>query len=380
LTAAVAIGATSASARPPDLSGKRSFTCFQANAYIGGEIANVLTLDPSDPDFLAKLVQTVTETYLQIIVSDPPARMAVLARQIALAQPELVALEEVTRIEKAPATPQGPGEFTVQYDFLDLLLNTLADLEMPYQVAVVTPEMDVTLPFIDIDSLQPAYARAIDREVILVRSDLPPGTLHLTNPQTGHFATRIQFPELGVSVDRGWCSVDVFSRGELFRFICTHLETEAAIPIQFAQAQELLAGPANVNLPVVIAGDLNADPFHRNGSPTYDLFPQAGFQDAWPGAHPDDPEGGLTWGHDPDLADPDIPFVRRIDLVLYRAPGFVPTQIDVFDIALDRTEPPLWFSDHAAVGASFTLLNERAAMGSWDSDWAARKAARPPAR
>jgi hypothetical protein len=48
--------------------------------------------------------------------------------------------------------------------------------------------------------------------------------------------------------------------------------------------------------------------------------------------------------------------------VFYRAPGFVPTSVEVLDTLLDRTEPPLWPSDHACVSASFNLVNPRTPM------------------
>ncbi len=361
VTAAVALATTPANARPSDVGGKKNFSCFQANAYIGSELSDILALDPNDPDFEIKLVQQVTQTFGEIVASNPPERMAALAAEIADARPDLVSLNEVTLLEQAPVTPQGPGEFTVVFDYLELITGALEALGAHYKVAVIAPEMDVTLPFVaDLTTGQLALARALDRDVILVRTDLPPGFLRAINPQSGKFVTRIQIPEVGLSVDRGWCSVDVLSRGERFRYICSHLETEAAVPIQMAQAQELLAGPANVRMPVVIAGDLNADPLHRNGSPTYDLFAEAGFQDAWLVLNPGDPEGGLTWGHDPFLADPGTEFVWRIDLVLYRAPGFVPTAVEVLDTALDRAVPPLWPSDHAFVAASFNIVNPRA--------------------
>src|SRR5436190_23830301 len=94
-----------------------------------------------------------------------------------------------------------------------------------------------------------------------------------------------------------------------------------------------------------------ADTLHRNATQTYDALIAAGFTDAWAALHPADLAGGLTWGHDELLADPDTGPVWRIDLVLFRGTRFVATQAESIDIALDRTQPPLWASDHAALAA-----------------------------
>ena len=118
--------------------------------------------------------------------------------------------------------------------------------------------------------------RLTDRDAILVRTDLPPGQLHVLNAQHDNFKNVVQIPSLGLTVLRGWCSVDVWVRGEQFRYICTHLAEETIPQIQLLQAQELLSGPARINLPVILAGDFNADTLHRNGTQTYDAVIAAG--------------------------------------------------------------------------------------------------------
>jgi endonuclease/exonuclease/phosphatase family metal-dependent hydrolase len=164
---------------------------------------------------------------------------------------------------------------------------------------------------------------------------------------------------IGLTLWRGWCSVDVATRGEDFRYICTHLEEETAPEIQRLQGQELLSGPANVRLPVVLVGDFNADSLGRNGAVTYGDFIDAGFNDAWLAVHRHSPAGGLTWGHDDLLADPSHPFSWRIDLILYRGAGFVTTGADVLDPRLHRAQAPFWASDHAAVAADFLIERPR---------------------
>lgn len=355
LTLALMVSAMPVFAGPRDVGGKKAFTCYTANAYDGADLNPALALDPTDPQYLQKLLGTVTQIYGQIVASDPPARLDGLAREIAVTRPEVAGLEEMWTLQTAPATATGPGQFTTVFDWLQLLTNALAAHGAHYQVAVISTESDIIMPLVDLHTGRIIFGRLTDHEVILVRSDLPPGYLRVSNPQTGRFATHIQIPSIGLSIERGWCSVDVYTRGERFQFICAHLEEETVPAIQMAQAQELLAGLANVAQPVILVGDFNADPLHRTGTVTYDAFVQAGFGDAWLTAHPFEPAGGLTWGHDPELANPSVAFKWRLDLVLYRGGEFHPVFVEVLDPGLGRTQPPFWPSDHGAVGAAFSL-------------------------
>jgi hypothetical protein len=352
LLGAVLAVAAPALAAQPECGGHRGFSAFTANAYIGADIAAPLSLDPTDPNYLQNLLGTVTATYGQVIASDPPARMKGLACEIAASRPDMVGLEEIWSVSQASATASGPGTFMVVYDYLQLLTNALAAHGLHYAVAATATESDIIMPMLDLPTGAVLYGRITDHEVILARTDLPPGHLRVSNPQSGHYENYLTVPAIGLSLYRGWCSVDVASRGETFRYICTHLEEETAPVIQMAQAQELL-GSLDHNMPVVVVGDLNADPLHRNGTTTYDEFTQAGFKDAWTALHPHNRTGGLTWGHDADLADPTQRFVWRVDLVLYRGNAFQPEELEILDARLRHTQAPLWPSDHAAVAVQF---------------------------
>jgi endonuclease/exonuclease/phosphatase family metal-dependent hydrolase len=115
---------------------------------------------------------------------------------------------------------------------------------------------------------------------------------------------------------RGWVSVHVKIRGKTFRVIGTQLEFYNPLT-RFAQADELLAGPANTRLPIVLLGDFNAGP----GEPSYELLAGSGFT----------------------------------DLVLFRD-NFGARVADVVgEAAADRTESGLWPSDHAGVVATLSL-------------------------
>jgi len=340
-----------------DCGGKRSFTTFTQNAYVGADIGRVMVLDPTDPNYFMNLLQAVTTTYYEMLASQPQVRMAGIADRIAAGRPDIVALQEVYELRR-----QSPGDLVlggqvpateVVVDFLQSLLDALAARGAHYAVAAVTNETDVEMPMFNLQTGGIDDARLTDREVILVRTDLPPGHLRVSNPRSGNFANHIVIPGVGLSVLRGWCSVDVFIRGERFRYINAHLEEETQPGLQWLQALELLDGPAKTRLPVILAGDLNTDANHTNRTWTYDGLLAAGFADPWNVLRADDP--GLTWGHDPGLADPGWAFVWRIDLVLFKGHGFVPKRVSVVDKGLRRTEPPLWPSDHAGVAAGFLL-------------------------
>ena len=338
--------------------GKRGVDVMQVNLYVGGGIDRAVALDPSDPNYYSELVATVTGIYYEILASQPPVRLQGVANQIAVRMPDLVSVEEASLIRN-----ESPGDLVhggsnpatnVVFDYLQILTNALAAQGAHYGVAAVTYGFDAEMPMLNLQTGTIDDVRLTDREAILVRTDLPPGQFHVSNPQNANFSN-VVVTATGLPLLYGWCSVDVSVRGREFRYICPHLTVESAPEIQALEVQELLAGPADSNLPILIVGDFNADPYGRDGSFAYDLFPAAGYSDAWAVLHPDDSAGGLTWGHDEFLADPGLSFNRRIDLMFYRGGGLQPIESDVAELRLDRNQAPLWASDHAALATEFGL-------------------------
>jgi endonuclease/exonuclease/phosphatase family metal-dependent hydrolase len=354
------------SATGPALGGKRSLDTMTVNLYVGGGTERILALDPTAPGYLSNLVVAVTGVYYEIAASDPHARLHGVAKAIAERKPDLVAVEEASLVRN-----QSPGDLlvggtspatNVVFDYLEILVQELAAQGASYAVVSSIDEFDVELPMLNLQTGSIDDARLTDRDAILVRTDLPPGFLTLSHAQSGHFVNLVPLPSIGLSVLRGWCSVDVAMRGENFRFICAHLEQEVFPDFQLAQAQELIAGPAHAKIPVVLAGDFNADTMHRNGTVTYDALIAAGFNDAWASVHTGALAGGLTWGHDEFLADPTVAMVWRVDLVLFRGGDFVTTSASTVDMALNRAEPPFWASDHAALSVSMQIAPNRQRM------------------
>ena len=312
-------------------------------------------LDPADTNFVRNLLVGVAEAYQAIVASDFSKRAQVVAGEIAATHPDLVAFQEVSTLRT-----QVPGDSlfggttpatAVQLDYLAILLASLNQQGVHYVPVAIVTNFDWELPMATADPAVFADARLTDYDVILARADLPPGHLRVSNPQAGNYQTFLSLPSLGLGIPRGWCSVDVFTRGRTFRFINAHLEENSAAPIQAAQALELLAGPAQTPLPVLLVGDLNSDANGNDGTATYSLLTQS-LTDTWSVVHPGD--AGLTWGHDDRLADPTIEFVWRLDLILFRGGQFQP--LDMWRLSPQfQATPPLWPSDHAGLVAHFRI-------------------------
>jgi endonuclease/exonuclease/phosphatase family metal-dependent hydrolase len=346
-------GSSLAFAQRAGVGGKRDLDVMTVNLYVGADFSPVTTLDPADPNYGFKFLNGVATIYSRIAASRFPDRADAIARQIALRGPDVVALQEVSLIRH-----QSPGDSIVGgttpatgiiADYLDILMSALEHQGAHYAVASLSQDLDVEVPLFTGEGFDDL--RLTDRDVILVRTDLPTGYLQATNAQHGNYTAALPLP-IGITVLRGWCSIDLQVRGRTLRVINTHLEEvlpEFLPDIQGYQAWELLTGPANTELPVVLAGDFNSDAYGNYGATVYPLLTAfGGFSDAWSVARPG--ELGLTWGHDELLSDPSVLPSLRIDFVLYRGDGVEAIDADTIGWMI-RSTPPLWFSDHAAVTA-----------------------------
>src|SRR5262245_15419283 len=218
----------SAFAQEQAIGGKRDLDVMTLNLYVGAVFDPLTTLDPSDPNYGLKFLQSVATVYGQIIASNFPARAEAIAREIAVRGPDVIALQEVTQVRR-----QSPGDsiaggttpatdIVEGADYLQVLLAALERHGARYAVAATSQELDVEVPLVTgagtFDDV-----RLTDREVILIRTDLPPGYLMAANPQSGNYAAMLPLP-IGITVLRGWCSIDLQVRGRTFRVINTHLE------------------------------------------------------------------------------------------------------------------------------------------------------------
>jgi len=340
------------------------------NVYLGTNLDPLLAAT-TQQDFLVAAVRA----YAELQQTDFPARAGKIADQIAKVRPDVVGLEEVAIWSVSapydPATGQG-APAVVQYDFLRLIIDSLAARHLPYDSASVVRTSDVSAPVptaFDQSGNPTAFAlvRFQDGDGILVRRGI-----HWRDARNAKYQAYIPLNMLGTQTGlyRGWCSVKVTAAEKTFTFVASHLEAEDG-GINYLQAQELLGILDKVHGPVIWTGDFNSGPgVTSDFAPTYALVTSAGFTDLWPVAHPKDP--GLTNGPLDGVGAldasgvlvpyPSLTFTTRIDLVLLR---------DRFGRARDvraaifgnqpgdRTPAGLWPSDHASVGMAFELTGHR---------------------
>lgn len=322
----------------PKLPSIGQVTVMQYNLDEGTDYLPILGLLESGGG-ASDLPAAVSATFNQVATSDIGGRMKLVADQIAAGQPDLVALEEVTAWDV---------NGTTRYDLLGSLLTDLAADGQHYTAEVKAVEVNSPVALADAQGNLISFH---DYNVILARTDLPSSIFHLSNPQQGTYSAYVPLSLPGpngpipVNITRSWASVDVQMWGEQFRFLMTHLETFNAT-INELQAEELLAGPANTPLPVILAGDFNATP----DSPAYADTIQAGFQDAWTQTHPTDP--GYTWG---PTGETTRDFNQRIDYVFARGAFHVQSALLVGTDPNFITAAGRYPSDHLGVLATYTL-------------------------
>jgi endonuclease/exonuclease/phosphatase family metal-dependent hydrolase len=324
------------------------------NLYLGADLSPVFAATAKGDG--AGVVQATTDAWQNVKATNFPERAGALGAEIEQSEPLLVGLQEVSLFRTGPpdsiTSAPTPAEH-VELDYLDILLRELDQRGLHYAPVTITKEADAETPGYTAPGVLQDI-RLTDRDMILARTDVSSSKLQLSNKQTGNYATYASLPigQTGQSIKllRGWGSVDVTLRGQTFRFINTHLEQEGPLnAIQVAQGNEILSGPANTSLPVILAGDFNSRA-DGTGTPTYNNLIGAGFKDAWSTTHLR--ELGNTWGHDADLLNTTVNLTQRLDLVLFRNNLCALDADVVSDELSDRTPSGLWPSDHAGVVAT----------------------------
>jgi endonuclease/exonuclease/phosphatase family metal-dependent hydrolase len=226
----------------------------------------------------------LSETWDAILSTDPFARAALHAGQIAREHPDLLAIQEAVFAQN--------GDTRV--DMLSNLVRALAKLGKPYEIIAAMKGLDTG---------GGNTIRVSIWDAILVRSDLAPHdrvvddrkqglyklsynamTLMASAPDnlTNPFATSTPFastpPFANMNFRRNWMFVDMHLRGYSFRFVTTHLDDE--LHTARKQAAELMEVVGNTRLPVIVTGDFN----YAYDDFTYADYPglaAAGYRDAW---------------------------------------------------------------------------------------------------
>ena len=298
-----------------------------------------------------ELAAVVGQVFTRVRAGNPPERIDAIANQIATASPDIVGLQEVALWRVGPPLDPAPAQ-TVAYDFLQILLDRLAAKGKHYSAISVPTFLDVELTGV----FGPTSALAVrytDRIAIIARTDLQTSRFQIEGVDAGNFATNTQVSLLGTQITllKGWASADVKDRGKTYRFVTTHLGGlfEA---VQMAQANELLQGPTNTTLPVILVGDFNSDA--AAGGLTYSLLLNGGLTDVWSSLKPD--SSGFTWPLSGELPSVLLNPTKRLDLVLARgAISFSDIDVVGEEIADLTTASGFRPSDHAGLIASLVL-------------------------
>lgn len=343
-----ATGASSATAA--DRGGRghghgRDVTVMTRNLYVGVDLFRIAAArTPAEVAVVAAAMwRTAQET-------DFPSRAELIAEEIDQANPDLVALEEAYLFRTGPGTtcdptvPDAPAT-DVAYDFLALLDEALARRGLHYDRVVTADRFDGQLCAYD-GTAAPLDVRITDRDAILAHR-----SLRTAGPRSGIFAAAAGLPAGGglIPVPRGWASVNVKAGGTWLQFAMTHLETEAAPPVQEAQAAEL-AGVVGAGIsPVILAGDFNAGPELAGVATTYADLLAAGFRDPWTRLNRRDP--GPTCCFDELLRTGSL--THRVDLTLFR--GEVEPRVSWRTGLDDLTRAGMHASDHAGVVTIFQI-------------------------
>jgi endonuclease/exonuclease/phosphatase family metal-dependent hydrolase len=309
------------------------------NVYFGADLSPIFgALDP---------IAAAAFVWTEVQASDIPGRAAEIGDQIAQAEPALVALQEAAQW----TGPDSTGA-TVQYDFLQSILQEVTAKGAHYAAIKVVDDLNITVPIGY--AMTGPFVHFTDRDILLARTDLPPGKLGFTNIQGGPFSTLLIVPTgFGpITVPRSWISADVRFGGRNFRFITTHLESFSSV-IQVAQAAELLSGPADTSLPVVMAGDFNSNangqPNLPDNTPTYGDLLAGGFSDIWTAVGH---KVGNTCCQEGDLLNFPSQLTERIDLVMAKSGVTAASERIIDDHNEDRVTSSaglLWPSDHGGL-------------------------------
>ena len=335
----------------PAFAGPIDVTVMTRNVYFGAALEPVIAA----PDTGALLAE-VAKAFGAVVASKPVERMERIADEIALARPHIVGLQEAVLWRSGP---RGTLATEVEFDFAGSLLAGLAARGQSYAAVAISSGFDAQAPGFfpaGIPGVLPpglVDIRLSDREVILVRTDLPLAEFRVLGAGSDVYAARYPISIAGSMLEarRTYAFVDVEMSGRRFRALSTHLDPVVA-PVQEAQAAELVAVADASPYRQILLGDFNS-PADGSGTDTYGDVLAAGFADSWNEKGAGD---GFTSHQAPDLLNPASLLDERIDFVFHRG-GFRTLSVDVVGEELaDRTASGLWASDHAGVLATLRLV------------------------
>jgi len=323
-------------------------TLMTWNIYQGANQSSIFTATtPSE------FVTAVGSAYNRIQATNFIERADSIAEKIQEVRPDLIGLQEVILLRtQIPSDGHATPATNISFDYLQILIDTLAERGLIYEPVVVQASTDIEVPGVTSTGL--VDIRFTDRDVLLARANT---NFTLSNTNGTQFVAKLPLTTpFGTSnISRSWVSVDVtFDNGDKVRVVSTHLEALSPV-IQELQADELIDWSDNTHLPIIFIGDFNSNAV-GTGTKTYTKLKDVDFIDAWvikgKGT-------GFTCCQADDLLNQNSSLTERIDLVMSRG------NFEVKDIGIvgnsqnDRTISGLWPSDHAGVVANLKLNSDK---------------------
>jgi hypothetical protein len=342
----------------------------------------------------------------------PEQRYVALAREISGRRPHVVGMQEVFEFTCTPPGANDPNGLVgngcsfgpIAGAFNDHLQGTLDALGGTYVAKAIVKNLDITLPIVT--PVGGAYVTVVDRDVILVRSDLDGAatvvdysgspwscTYPSVNGCNYDFVATTKIGGSDVRIERGFVGIDLTVGGSNYRVVNTHLEVrepDGSNPysriVQSVQAHQLVltataAVPSDRKL--IVVGDINSDPRDpvlpvpeelqlAYGLPPVIVPPYMqftapvslggpGFTDSWtmrPGTATGQGAPLIGWSccQDEDLANRHSALYERIDMIFsLTAPSKVLDARLIGTTPASKTPPGghgLWAADHAAVAAT----------------------------
>jgi endonuclease/exonuclease/phosphatase family metal-dependent hydrolase len=237
------------------------------NLYLGTDLLPLASAAPGAP-----FQHAVAAGLASVEATDPTARMALIAKEIAGARPDLVGLQEMSIWTTGPlGSHTAPSHIVV--DYLKLITADLKALHAPYRVVAERLSLHLQAP-----SAAGVEVGFTDGNVILAHSGV--AVSHVHSADFTH-QLKLATAALGaVTVTRSWNALDATVGGARFHVVNTQLEAYSS-SVRLQQAQELAAGPLKSSLQKLLVGDLNSSP---NLPLTADRLPylavrRAGFTD-----------------------------------------------------------------------------------------------------
>jgi hypothetical protein len=350
-------------------------TVMTRNIYLGADINRpveaALTAEAQGKTPQEILVALGNATHLTRAIVDQtnfPVRAQLLAGEIDRTEPDLIGLQEVALWRSGPLQLDRvgvPNATTVDYDFLQILLDDLAARGEQYTPVSIGNRADVEAPsftgspFDGTIGTDARDVRLTMRDVVLIHVE---DGLTAIDSGGAIYSHNLTIDILGatLSFDRGYQWVDVRAGATRFRFINTHLEAFSS-DLALVQAKELLANAPTAQATVFVC-DCNSDPLNDSIKPidhvphkaAYDLITgTGGFTDEWLEFAPADE--GWTSGLSELVNDPTAAgFDHRIDMVFGQtarggALGVDGGQVTGTDVADRDPATGLWPSDHGGV-------------------------------